>query len=295
MINNKIAISNIYILSPYINNTAAIKDMFSNGILSNNNFPVEVKLEIDGIMDNIESRLKTRMSQLSLGVFQALQNGGGKNLKESDEIYLFSAFAEIETTDKIINDIVINGSHLVSPMAFHNSVHNTPLGYYTIIKKLHNYSVTVSDGINTGRSFATLIPQLMHMNSEAVIVSGDEYSNFYNLEIANKRTLPPLFTSYRIKNSDKEGFSLSLQTNNLNKLIEHLASYDRCFCSGDIFNKLKKSFDENFLFTDAPITFDHPTAIVTRLTLPFILELPGKTAVIEHCQGKYFLFEVTLK
>ena len=132
-------IRDIHFINSNVSSLDSLREMYSNGLFSAVKLPENLSQEIPGLSDNIKSPLKRRMSQLSLGVYQALQNGGAKNLREDDEIYLFTSFAEIDTSNKIIADLELNQSKLVSPVLFHNSVHNTPLGYYTIINKYHNY------------------------------------------------------------------------------------------------------------------------------------------------------------
>ena len=288
-------IKDIHFINSEVSSTETLKEMYSKGLLSQIELSPNLSQEIPELSNNIKSPLKRRMSQLSLGVFQALQNGGAKNLQEDDEIYLFTSFAEINTSNKIIEDLKINNSTLVSPVLFHNSVHNTPLGYYTIINKYHNYCLAISDGINTGKSFVDLIKFLVKVNPQFVIVAGDEYSPFYNLEIKYDYKLFPCFISYKaVKNeNESKGFFLKSESNNWQQISESLSEYNHIIADKETFITLKDKVNAELL-TDYALTADSPISIITRLALPFILEIKGKTAVIEQNNGIYYLFEVVL-
>lgn len=269
--------------------------MYKDGVLHHYSFSDKypISAEIHNISENIESRLKTRMSQLSLGVYNALQNGGAKNIKEDDEIYFITAFAEIETTDKIIEDIVINNSQLVSPTLFHNSVHNTPLGYFTIINKIHNYCTTISDGVDTGSSFSDFINFKNLMQDEMIVAAGDEYSDFFKLDKNSKLKLFPFFTSYRAAPSDK-GYCFVSNYSEKKDLIDVIEKYDNILLPGSIFDEIKSALPQKNIMTDYPVSADNPVGCVARLAMPFTLKLPGETAVIEFSRGKYSLFNVRL-
>lgn len=296
MVDKMIQIKDIHVLSSNVASLDQLRQMYAEGVFHHLSLSKDLSVQVPGIMEHIESRLKMRMSQLSLGVYQVLQAGGAKHIKETDEIYLFSAFAEIETTRQIMSDIVMNESRLVSPTAFHNSVHNTPLGYYSIINKLHNYTLTISDGINTGRSFIDFIKRLIFINPDFIVVAGDEFSSFYDLEVNEKRDLFPFFISFRIVASREErGFRLLEETSDDKKIGKIVSEFDRLIVGKNIFNKLRNAYGkEKEILTDYPITADQPTGIVTRLALPFIFNLKGRTGVVEYHFDKYFLFEVVL-
>lgn len=288
-------IKDIHFINSNVSSLDTLKEMYSNGVFSRVQLSDTLSQEISGLTDNIKTPLKRRMSQLSLGAFEALQQGGAKNLREEDEIYLFTSFAEIDTSNKIIADLELNNSKLVSPVLFHNSVHNTPLGYYTIINKYQNYCLAVSDGINTGKSFVDLIKFLVKVNPEFVIVGGDEYSSFYELEIKYNYCLFPNFVSYKmIKNeNEQKGFFLKLENVTWKDIEKSLPEYDRVIADKESFLALDGKL-ETELLTEYPIVADSPISIITRLSLPFMLELSGKTAVIGQFGGKYFLFEVII-
>ena len=288
-------IKDIHFINSNVSSLDTLKEMYSNGVFSRVQLSDTLSPEISGLTDNIKTPLKRRMSQLSLGAFEALQQGGAKNLREEDEIYLFTSFAEIDTSNKIIADLELNNSKLVSPVLFHNSVHNTPLGYYTIINKYQNYCLAVSDGINTGKSFVDLIKFLVKVNPEFVIVGGDEHSSFYELEIKYNYCLFPNFVSYKMVRNENEqkGFFLKLENVTWKDIEKSLPEYDRVIADKESFLALDGKL-ETELLTEYPIVADSPISIITRLSLPFMLELSGKTAVIGQFGGKYFLFEVII-
>jgi hypothetical protein len=288
-------IKDIHFINSNVSSLDTLKEMYSNGVFSRVQLSDTLSQEISGLTDNIKTPLKRRMSQLSLGAFEALQQGGAKNLREEDEIYLFTSFAEIDTSNKIIADLELNNSKLVSPVLFHNSVHNTPLGYYTIINKYQNYCLAVSDGINTGKSFVDLIKFLVKVNPEFVIVGGDEHSSFYELEIKYNYCLFPNFVSYKMVRNENEqkGFFLKFENVTWKDIEKSLPEYDRVIADKESFLALDGKL-ETELLTEYPIVADSPISIITRLSLPFMLELSGKTAVIGQFGGKYFLFEVII-
>jgi hypothetical protein len=288
-------IKDIHFINSNVSSLDTLKEMYSNGVFSRVQLSDTLSQEISGLTDNIKTPLKRRMSQLSLGAFEALQQGGAKNLREEDEIYLFTSFAEIDTSNKIIADLELNNSKLVSPVLFHNSVHNTPLGYYTIINKYQNYCLAVSDGINTGKSFVDLIKFLVKVNPEFVIVGGDEHSSFYELEIKYNYCLFPNFVSYKMIRNENEqkGFFLKFENVTWKDIEKSLPEYDRVIADKESFLALDGKL-ETELLTEYPIVADSPISIITRLSLPFMLELSGKTAVIGQFGGKYFLFEVII-
>lgn len=251
--------------------------------------------DIQALYEGINSRLKNRMSQLSLGVYHVLENGPGKNLKEDEEIYLFTGFGEIETTDKIIKSIIIEKYNLVSPTLFHNSVHHTSLGYYTIVKNVHNTCATISDGICTNLSFINYLKKRELVNRQFIVVGGDEYSQFYELDKINNYKIVPAFVSYRIIPDKNSGFNFCGISNNLEELFEN-DSFKRAktiIADKNTFIKLKKNIDKNVL-TEYPLVLDNPCSIILRLAFPFYFNIKGTSLVIEEINSKFYYFEVNL-
>ena len=155
--------------------------------------------------------------------------------------------------------------------------------------------MAVSDGINTGKSFVDLIKFLVKVNPEFVIVGGDEYSSFYELEIKHDYCLFPNFVSYKMVRNENEqkGFFLKFENVTWKDIEKSLPEYDRVIADKESFLALDGKL-ETELLTEYPIVADSPISIITRLSLPFMLELSGKTAVIGQFGGKYFLFEVII-
>ena len=292
---NKSLITDISLLSSIAGDRENWIKLFSEGIFSkpeNRKITIEDN-SIPGLKENIKSPLKKRMSQLSLGIFQALQNGGAANITANDEIYLFTGFGEIDTTDKIINSIIIDNDQLVSPTWFHNSVHNTPLGYFTIINKLHNYCTTISDGLDTGNSFIDFINKRTMIDSPFIIAAGEEASGFYKLDATCDLEIIPGFCSYKIIPGESRGFIYKGAVNRDEELIKicEKVQADNIFSDLDSFYKLKDHGISN-IQTDYPVSGNNPCSIISRLALPFLLELEGISLVIENDNNQYHIFEV---
>jgi len=272
-------------------------NLFESGLFSDESKWADYILSdnILGIENIINSGLKKRMSLMSIGVFYALENGAGTNILPEDEIYLFSGFAEIDTTDKIIKSIIIEKDELVSPTLFHNSVHNTALGYYTIIKKMHNYCTTISDGLLTNLSFIHFIKHKCKLESSFVVVTGEEYSEFYKYDKTVNIEIKPAFASFRITPNSKLGFKYIGEFETLEKIksLDIYKDSKSVFCGRETFISLKKSEKKN-IFTEYPITKDDPCSFIFRLAMPFIFNVTGSSIVIDKTSANYSLFEVKL-
>ncbi|MCK4798057.1 MAG: hypothetical protein KAT05_11780, partial [Spirochaetes bacterium] len=250
---------------------------------------------IKGLGNSINSRLRNRMSQLSLGVFNVLENGPGRNLSVNEEICLFNAFGEIETTNKIIKGIILDNYSLVSPTLFHNSVHHTSLGYYTIIKSIHNSCVAISDGLSTNFSFINYIKMREQINSSFIIASGEEYSSFFELDQTMSLKIIPAFVSYRVTPLTEKGFCYAGVVNSLEDL-KQLEIYKKAltiFADKETFFILKSDVDKRVI-TEYPIILDNPCGIIFRLAVPFYFKIKGLSLVIERVKNKIYYFEVNL-
>ncbi|OHD18872.1 MAG: hypothetical protein A2Z98_17535 [Spirochaetes bacterium GWB1_27_13] len=290
-------IEDISILNSYIKTKEDIKKYYEEGLFSSSqkfeNF--SFKKEILTNVVNINPQLKKRMSQMSLGVFYVMEEGPGENLANNEEIYLFSGFAEIDTTDKIIKNIVIDDMELVSPTLFHNSVHNTPLGYYTIIKKKHNYCTTISDGLATNLSFINYIKNKVLIDEKFVVITGEETSPFFELDQSVKLNIVSSFISYRITPFCEKGFKFVGIFDNLEEIINSSMFFDSksLFVDKKYFYELKNKTDKK-IYTEYPLKQDNPSGIIFRLALPFYLDILGNSLIIEEIEGKFYLFEVKL-
>ncbi|MCK4798303.1 MAG: hypothetical protein KAT05_13055 [Spirochaetes bacterium] len=271
-------------------------DLFSDNLFSDekkwNNF--QLSNEITGLMDNINSRKKYFMSKLSLGVYNVLEKGPAKNLKEDDEIYLFSGFSEIETINKIGNKIMIE-DYSINPALFPNSVHHISLCYFTILKKIYNYCTTITDGLLTNFSFINFIKNRIKLEGDFVVVTGEENSNFFEYEINNVLNIVPSFASYKIIPDSKKGFCFAGVVNNIDQLkkLKIYKKSDAIFVDKETFFDLKIEKNKN-IYCEYPIVLDNPCGIVFRLAFPFYFNIKGTSIVIDKIKGKYYYFEVNI-
>ena len=285
-------ITDISLLGQNLSNEEEIKDLFKKNFFSDKKkFDSLLQENSSNNLSNyISSPLKKRMSQLSVGICASLEKGIKNNLTPDEEIFFFTSFAEIETTNKIINSIKVENSTLVSPTLFHNSVHNTPLGYFTIINKIHNYCATISDGVDTNKSFLDFLKYRLQLNKSFVVCSGEEHSGFYSLDKVNKKDIVPIYISYRITCNQNRGFRLLSIKDNISDL--DLSSYNFVFSDLTTFDYLSEKSDN--LYTDYILTKDNPCSIIFRLALPFIIGLSGKILIIERIKNDYYLIEAML-
>lgn len=285
-------IEDISIVGSGLENIEDIKKYFENGYFEDDKkAPDSVcNKDVSALSKYVDSPLKKRMSSLSIGICASLALGPGKNLTPEEEIYLFTAFAEIDTTNKIISSIKIENSELVSPTLFHNSVHNTPLGYFTILHKLHNYCLTISDGLDTGVSFANFIKRRALMAESFVVTSGEEYSEFYELDYSQKLEISPIFCSYRVVPFCDKGFRCLDPLSDV--LSYDFSGFDFVFTDRSTYSLLKGKVKN--VYTEYFLTGDNPSSVVARLSIPFILGLKGKGLIIDKNNDKYLIFEVNL-
>ena len=236
----------------------------------------------------VDSPLRKRMSELSIGIYACL-NQIKSTIVPTEQIYLFSGFAEIETTNKIIHSIIDEKSMIVSPTLFHNSVHNTPLGYFTVINKMHNYCTTISDGLNTNKSFADFLRLRVQLPDSFIATAGEESSGFYSLDTTQKITIRPAYIAYRITPS-KNGIHLLDSVTSLDEIDYN--KYQNVIADKQTFDKLYGKV--NNLYTEWAITADMPCSIVFRLAMHDILRWSGRTLVIDKVKtgDSYSLFEV---
>lgn len=286
-------ISNISIINSFVKDKEDIINLFKTNFFSD---PSQWDLnkhtnDLSFLLDKIDSPLKKRMSNISLGIYSVLENGPGIDIKPEDEIYLISGFAEIDTTNTIIKNIILDNANLVSPTLFHNSVHNTPLSYWTIINKKHNYCVAISDGLDTNISFINYLKYRCRLKKDFVIASGEEYSEFFNLDKTNKKNIVSSFCAYKISCSEK-GFKYIGEFNLLEDIfkVESFKNSEYVFCSIREFNMIKGKR----VLTEYPLVFENPTSIVFRLALPFYLDIKGKSVIIESHLNKFYLYEVII-
>lgn len=294
---NSFILSNIAIVNSYIKNREDILKLFNSGLFFDYSKwdNLTCSTNVSWLGENIPSRIKSRMSQLSVGVCDVLDRGAFSSVEQmiDKEIVFFTAFGEIETTNQIIKSIVVDKYEHISPMLFHNSVHNTPLGYFTIYKKISNSCVTISDGLKTNISFINFIKRIELLQDVLTIVHGDEYSTFNELT-ENRLKLFPSFLSYNIKKSDNnKGFKFLSIISSLDELVVLCRECDNVFADRNTFFRLAEKGIEK-LFCDYPIIFDNPCSIMYRLALPFYFELKGRSLVVELIDENFYCYEVNL-
>lgn len=295
--NNYLDISDISFINSNIKNKNDIDKLYSEKSLSDSKKWHEImpSTTIEKLAESINSRLRNRMSQLTQGVYNALEEGPGKNITENEEICLFTGFGEIETTNIIIKTIVLDKFKAVSPTHFHNSVHHTALGYYTIINKMHNSCITISDGLETNHSFINYIRFREKLNKNLVVVYGDEYSPFYELDCTCNYKIVPAFVSYRIKPFSDRGIRFGGILNDLEELEVHpfFKEAKTVFSDKETFVKLENNYDKRII-SEYPLMMDNPGGVILRCALPFYLDVKGKSIILESINKKIYFFEVNL-
>lgn len=284
-------IKDISIITKNTSTLQEIIDLYNNSNIFNTLTPFELtsSINFDIIKNQIDTRLKKRMSDLSLGIFYVMDNGPDKKINDDDDIYFFTGFGEIETTKKIIDQIIISQNSLVSPTHFHNSVHNTPMGYYTIIKGKNNYATTITDGMKTDLSFISLIEKLVKVENRLTITGGDENSEFYKLDKTVHHNLPAVFFAYNVLSGGDRGCRFLGCFNSL----KNIENYDYIIADRHTFIELEGKVDQSGLLTEYSLTYDSPTSIGIRIALPFVLKLQN-SLIIHQTESLYYLFEVKL-
>ncbi|MBN2546490.1 MAG: beta-ketoacyl synthase chain length factor [Spirochaetes bacterium] len=297
--NNFFYITDISVINSKIKTQNDYIELNEKGLFQNNQIWESNKITetIDELGSSLPPRLKNRMSLLSIGVCDVVDRGAGKNLKEEDELILFTCFGEIETTNKIIKNIIIDNFEHVSPTLFHNSVHHTSLGYYTILKGVNNWCTTISDGLKTNFSFINFLNNNLLLNQNFIVVHGDEYSDFNHLDKNIHLDLFPVFISYKVVVSNNGvGFKFINCFNSIDELLgdEKFKNTDNIFMDKINFLKFKKSGINKKFFTEYPLVLDNPCGIIYRIAMPFYLNIKGASLIIENINEKYYCYEVKL-
>jgi hypothetical protein len=296
--NNKYAdIKDISFLNSNVRTFEEFKKLFDDNLFSDDKKwdSFELSHEIHGLMDNITSRMKYSMGTMSLGIYNVLEKGPYPNIQKSDEIFLFSGFAEIETVNKI-GTLIMENNFSINPALFPNSVHHVALSYFTILKKLNNYTVAINDGPNTNYSFINFIAERSMIPENFIIATGEEYSNFFTFDLNQTKKIVPSFTAYKVIPGSKKGFRfIGTFKNKENILKENVfKEAGNVFCDKVSFSELSKENVNKKLFSEYPIVKENPCGIITRLALPFYFDIRGISIVIEKIKDIYYLFEVSL-
>jgi hypothetical protein len=297
MKNERSNISDISFLNSALSGRDEFVSLFNDGFF---NTPAkwegfELTEKIPGLMDGIASRMKYSMSNLSLGVYNALDRGPCKNLAPADEIFLFTGFAEIETVNKI-GKLIMEQNYSINPALFPNSVAHVALSYFTILKKASNYTVAINDGPNTNMSFVNFIIDREPLPFNYVIATGEENSLFFSYEINETLHIVPSFAAYKISTGCERGFKFIKTVKSLDELTDDgsFKAGDKIFCGIETFVNLKKMFPDREIYTEYPLVRDNPCGIILRLAMPFHLGLTGISIVIEKVKSEYYIFEVVL-
>ena len=244
-------------------------------------------IEIEGLMDNINSRMKYSMSKLSLGIFNALDIGPSKNITPDDEIFFFSGFTEIETVNKIGNKIMID-DYAINPALFPNSVHHVSLCYFTILKKLNNYCATITDGPFTNLSFINFLKNRVKVNRDFVVTSGEELSEYYSYDSEVVLNISPAYIAYKVKPNNEKGFKFIGEFDNIEEVKKN-TNYNKAnfiFLDKKTFFEINKEKNKRYL-TDYPLSKDNPVGISKRLARHCLLNIRDKGLIFEQTLDKF--------
>ncbi len=289
-------ITDIAFLNSKTSNGEELRRFFDEGLFGNENMWNDFNLgtDIQGLMDRIGSRMKYYMSQLSLGVYNVLEDGPGKNIREDDEIYLFSGFTEIGTVSKI-GDIIMTNDYSINPSIFPNSVHHISLCYYTILKKLGNYCAAVTDGPLTNFSFINFIKNRVMLENGFIVVTGEERGTFFDYEISDPPGIYPSFAAYKIVPGASSGFYYAGYSSSLEELmaLDDFKNAANIFCDRETFFLLKGNAGKN-IYSDYPVTGENPCGIIFRLAFPFYFNCAGRSLIVDKIMDKYYYFIVKL-
>lgn len=289
-------ITDIAFINSYGKDKEAFQDLFNDNLFSDEKQWESFKLndEIPGIMDSIKARMKYFMSKLSLGVYNALDIGPGKNIKKDDEIYLVSGFTEIGTINKI-GDMIMDNDYGINPSLFPNSVHHISLCYFTILKKITNYCAAITDGLDTNLSFINFIKNRVKIKGNFIIVTGEENSHFFEYEINKPLNIVNSFAAYKIIPDSNSGFAYKGSVKNIADLKENdiYKKAGNIFADRGSFFILKNEKDKN-VYCEYPIVKDNPCGIIFRLALPFYFNIKGNSIIIEKIEDNFFIFEVII-
>jgi len=288
----------------FLNSHARTKEeflkLFNENLFSDSSMwdSFELTSEINGLIDNIASRMKYSMSTMSLGIYNVMDDGPHQNIIKEDEIFLFTGFSEIETINKIGNHIMEN-NFMINPALFPNSVFHVPLSYYTILKKVSNYTVAVIDAMNTNLAFINFIMDRVKVNPNFIIATGEEPSEFFSNDLNVTQKIVPSFAAYKIETMQDRGFRFTGVFKNLEDLTESdcFKNAENVFCDKKtfgIFNEESNIIHNKKIFSEYPINKDNPCGIIIRLAMPFYFDIKGRSIVIENIKDSYYAFDISL-
>jgi len=167
---NDISILNAAIMFPGVPSLDHFAQYIRDGSPAPNDSQIKIKTS-----DYLPSRMKRRMSQLTQ---MAVQTSfmAREGMPEYDEVPLLlgSANGEIDTIGTIMKNL-LGPEKFVSPSLFHNSVHHTSTGYFSILSGITQGMSAVSNGDFTFEY--TLLDAWVRMTSGTSMIQitvGDE-------------------------------------------------------------------------------------------------------------------------
>jgi Beta-ketoacyl synthase, N-terminal domain len=171
---DSIAITGVSIIFPGVTNLREFKSFL-------NRSDYDIKNEELSIPSSelLPARMKRRMSPLTQMTIQSTSEARmNLDLPNTVPFIFGSANGEINTIGRVMQSI-LDPEDMVSPTLFHNSVHNTAPGYWSIVSGLRDPSNTVSGGVLTTEY--TLLDAWIKMQSGIdcmQITIGDESVRF---------------------------------------------------------------------------------------------------------------------
>jgi hypothetical protein len=133
------------------------------------------------------------------------------------------------------------------------------------------------------------------MDDKFIVVTGEEYSPFFELDGLMKKVIVPAFASYSITPGKEKGFKFSGIASSVDEIF-HLDEYEKSaniFADKNTYHLLKNQTDKTLL-TEFPFAFENPCGIIFRLAMPFYLDIKGTSLVIEKKEDSFYLFEVEI-
>lgn len=284
-------LTEISLLNSAISGAGDLKRIFDDGYLSDKSKwdDIEITPDIPGALDCIPSRIKYSMSKLSLGVYNVLDKGPGKTLREDEEVYLFTGFAEIYTVNQIGNLIMIE-DYSINPAIFPNSVNHISLSYYTILNKKPNYLAAITDGLDTGKSFVNYFKRRICLPESFVVCAGEEDSGFFLFESGDRLKIKHTYIAYRVNPGTESGVRYLGFYKEPEDVIKLFPGYAAIFADGVSFGEFKGSCLDK-VHSEYPLCGDNPSAPAVRMALPTLLDIKGLSLVINKSETGYDLYE----
>ena len=124
--------------------------------------------------DVVPRALKRRMSTLAHMVFRSARETLAEAGEVAAPLLLATANGEVDTMGKLLDDL-LGPRDKVSPTRFHNSVHNTAAGYWTIATGRREPTTTITMGdVSFEAALLEAWARLGSGEQELLVVAGDE-------------------------------------------------------------------------------------------------------------------------